>query len=309
LDAGRQILRYSIPGALLLLHGLLLYLILRACQGTPVSETSSTIGDHVGPVVAVLATIPIGFLVYQVYHFNYSPFVRAVPGHWGGRLVRLDRGAEVLRQLPDEQIADLRLIFDPSLDVKEAHQPARTAKLIREPRRAVEYRLKMLVLPDSWPWEGATRDQREAEYGKRWLKNWDVLRAIVDIAGTSPATTGLKQEYTTLSDVYHALGASRTAISLAGGGAALILLLHPAQVGRHPLGSVVAFIAIVLLTVGFTVILHTARRKAWRSACASLGFGLRWLFSRHLDLFMPARAAEGGRFSRGSVADDRSPRS
>src|SRR4051794_37856696 len=125
MDAARQLVRFSIPGAVLLLLGIGNFLIFQRCQGVDVSTSSEQIRDNVAALVGVLATIPVGFIIYQVYYALYGPLVRTWPFPWGGRLVRIDRGSQVLKDLEDDQIRALRNIFDRPLDVSKPHRRSR----------------------------------------------------------------------------------------------------------------------------------------------------------------------------------------
>ena len=276
MDAGRQILRYSIPGAVLLLHAVLLHFVFRTFQGAPPSETSGAVSASIGPIVAVLATIPVGFIVYQLYYFNYAPTVKLVPRRWKSHLVRRDRGAEVLAQLPSAQLHELREVFGAELDIEEVHEEVPKASLLRHPAHSLFYRLHLLQLSDDWN-EDLEESEREKRFCTRWYENWDVMRALVDVAGAD-ANTQLKQEYTTLSDLYHAIGASRAAVVIAFFVAAIDLAAHPTRIGDHPVGSASGFAAIFAISLALWWVFHRARGNTWRSASRSLGLGLRWFY-------------------------------
>jgi hypothetical protein len=271
----------------LAIHALLLYVVYRAAQGAPPPRTAASISENIGSGAAVLATIPAGFLVYQLYYFNYGPIIR-FPFRRGGRtLVRSDRGQQVLSHFSHEQLDKLRAFFVVQLDVDPAHSfVERPPGLLRHPSDAVLYCLGMLELDDTWRPDVVAPAERETKYTERWGENWDVLRAIVHIAASNDQAMAVKHEYTALSDLYHALGAARTAVSLAWAAVAALALTHPARISGHPTGTAIGFAISSLLTLALWVVLHKARRQTWQTAAASLRYGLQWLFTRDPDPFM-----------------------
>jgi hypothetical protein len=42
----------------------------------PFLEGSKLIQDNIAAVVAVVATIPTGFVIYQLYYFRYEPILK-----------------------------------------------------------------------------------------------------------------------------------------------------------------------------------------------------------------------------------------
>jgi hypothetical protein len=296
MDAARQVVRFSIPGSVLVLFGLLLYIIMRACQGVPGDQTLERLTENVAPLAGVLATIPIGFVIYQLYYATYGPIIRLLPWRWDGRLVRLDRGSQVLRQLPKRQQRALGDIFGRSLDLSKPYArvpPSGRWHLVRRLQR----QLRLLRLTDEWEQRYPDLGRREKAYAKRWHENWDVLRSALDIAGSRPETAAFKHEYTTLSDLYHALGAAKTAASVAFWGVVVLNVIHPGRIADNLLGSIGGFVAISVLTVALVAVLHRTRRRTWKSASASLVISLRWLLSNQPDLFLPpvtSTAVDGG---------------
>lgn len=274
--------------------------------------------DSVNPLVGLLAVIPIGFVVYQMYYFSYDPLVRLWPFPWTGRLIRNDRGAQVLQALESTQLDALREIFDAKLDIDMPHKrvgeneqqqkvPIPIWRLVLR----VQAGLKMLELRDSWHEQHAGKKARAHAYSDRWHENWDVLRAVVDIAGSDPSTGQIKHEYTVLSDLYHALGASRTALSVGLGGVVTFAVLYPNKYIDHPVGSTLGLVLVWAITAGIWVVFHLARRRTWRSAASSLEFGLRWLLRRHPELFVSKtkRAKKAKKAAADPGADDGAGRS
>ena len=149
------------------------------------------------------------------------------------------------------------------------------------------------VLPRSSPARHVTReaafphvevDPRQATriYADNWRENWTVFRSLLDLAASHAEAKELKTEFTTLSDIYHALGASRLAVPVGW----LIGVIY-AVAGYTPrvldhLLRVIFAAALMLVVCTFVFwVLHRARRATWRSALACAHYGLTWCFATH----------------------------
>jgi hypothetical protein len=294
MDTARQILRFSIPGSLLFLYGFACLLLAGWIQGT--GTPWPHVGESDAAIVAVLATIPIGFIVYQVYYFSYGPIVSFWPFKWGGRLVRADRGWLIFSFLEKPQITALETVFKVRLHVAAPHRGIPDPNhWYRHPLQKLGHWLGMLEIAGDASTLPLANDHRRLAYEDSWHLHWNLLQSILDIAGSIPGCEQIKREYTTLSDIYHALGATRIAIILAGGGVFVWTAAHVHQ-GDHLLASLLALITVVALTGLLSVVLHVARRRTWGSASWALRFGLRWLFWRYADELVPPR----GRWGRGA---------
>lgn len=299
MDTARQILRFSIPGSILLLHGLACYFIYRRFQGVTFVDASTAVKENIGALVAVLATIPIGFVVYQAYYFSYAPVVRIWPGSWKGRFVRADRGWRILSSLEPSQVGALEAIFNVDIDVEEPYEVVADPKhWYRNPRQKLQHSLRMLELTGRMREKPMVGDQRKRAYERRWYANWDVLRSILDIAGTIPGSSQIKTEYTVLSDLYHALGAARTAVVSAWSLVLVLAVTHLGRIGDNWWRSFGGAIAISVITWTLYFILHAARRRTWKSASSSLRLGLRWLFWRYAGEFVPDDGKRSSAFER-----------
>ncbi len=281
MDTARQVLRYSIPGSILLLHGVVCYYVFRGALGVPLTDSSSLLKDNLSAVIVVLATVPLGFVVYQVYYFTYEPVLRVPPGPWDGRLVRRDRGGQILKTLDPEQIRHLEEVFGRPVQVEES--PHRIVPAGRGPLKRFLHATEALEIDGplkTLPLEGRARQEA---YEDLWYTHWDVLRSAVDIAGSSDESTQVKAEYTSLSDIYHSLGASRTAVLTAGACVSLFELAHIGRTIDQPLGSLGGVVAISIMTGVLYAVFHISRGRTWRTAEASIGLGLRWLHWREGD--------------------------
>jgi hypothetical protein len=289
MDAARQVLRFSIPGSLLILWAAGGVMLILLVMGDSLEDTTAALRVNVAPVVAVLASIPVGFLVYQLYYVFYRPIMLLWPHRWHGRWVRLDRGAQVLNELQPTQIQALRDLLDTDLEVSEAHD-----KDEAWPHRW----LGLLKLSDEYVSRHGDRPSAAEVYRSRWYDNWDVLRAIIDISDATEATRGIKREYVALSDLYHALGATRTALTAAWVFAGVSTGIAAVQQGDGGLHWAIGVVMSGSLTAAVWFVLHQTRRQTWKSARKSLVYGLRWIFDNHPDLFEPSHDGPGGEAGR-----------
>jgi hypothetical protein len=285
-DAARQVLRFSIPGAVLLLNGMLCFMIYRRVQGVSFNVTSELMRANVEPLVGVLATIPVGFVVYQAYYFNYGPTVKPWPLRWDGSTVRADRGFQVLCKLPAPLVKAMARDFKIDVDLCPADERAPDpGPFYRHPLKKFFYWLLIFRLSPQWmPTEDDRAVRREA-YNSRWHNNWDALRALVDIAATLPGAGQIKDEYVALSDLYHALGAARTAVTASWLAAVVLALTHVGRIAESPLQCVLGLLVITTLSTMLWIVFHIARRRTWKSAASFLRVALRWLLLRNTEVF------------------------
>jgi hypothetical protein len=278
MDVGRQVLRFSIPGSILLLWSVFGIILMRVIAGVHLTTATEPLRENLSAFAAILATIPVGFIVYQIYYVFYRPMFLGWPMIWYGRWIRLDRASQVLSHFEEDQIQALRDLFGAELDVSVAH----------EPEKLWPFRyLRLLRLSQDYRNRHEDKTTARAAYRQRWHGNWDVLRAVIDISEASDATSGVKREYANLSDIYHALGATRMAIWGAWFAASGVTLA--ATVNLHePLPNwLYGLLSFSLITAMILVVLHETRRQTWFSASKSLLFGLRWIFDNHPELFEP----------------------
>jgi hypothetical protein len=300
LDTARQILRYSIPGSVLILAVLLAQSTLRTFWGAPVAATLQMGGA--GSIVAVLASsIPIGFLLYQIYYSGYQPIRRF------GRVPTLDRGAVVLKELSCRQRRYLSERYGVSLDPRPATEPqpsggTRTvrvliaqvmSKLGLEPLQLVDWRerpcpssgqedchclaarsdlgIRMGESSRAEEVNDASRELDEA-YAERWHRNWNVIMSLL----TDGEYSEIKHEYTSLSDIYHALGAARTALVTA-----IIAILgynavrYGHQVVDNPIRTLIGGVLVLGTCLALVKRIHSARRQTEVALLTRLALSLR----------------------------------
>jgi hypothetical protein len=269
MDTARQILRFSIPGSIFLLHGVVCYLIFRRIQGVSFVDASEPIQDNFAAVIAVVATIPTGFVIYQLYYFRYEPVVRLWLFFWDGRIVRRDRGGQILRTLDTTQLENLEEIFDCEIDRNEIHREVPTGDTLTQ--KALH---AMGLLEVDGSTKSLEKKARQAAYENRWYTHWDILRSTIDIA--SLQNERVRAEYTSLSDIYHSLGAARTAVTIAWIGVCMLALSHKGRILDSPGMAILGLVLISALSAILWIVFYVARGRTWRTAAASLSFGLRW---------------------------------
>jgi hypothetical protein len=270
MDTARQVLRFSIPGSIFLLYGAVNYLLYRRFQGVSFVEASGPLRENVAAGIAVLAAIPIGFLIYQVYYFRYKPVLRIWLVPWESRFVRRDRGGQVLQTLDPDQLTELEEIFNCEIHRKEIHRVAPKGK---SPLQKLMHAAGVLEVAEEM--KALEKKARRLIYEKHWYTHWDVLRSAMDIA--VPYGEHLKAEYTSLSDVYHSLGAARTAVVTAWISVCLLAASHGGRVVNEPTKAAMGLSAISALTAATYLVLHIARGRTWQTTASSLSFGLRGL--------------------------------
>lgn len=277
MDTARQILRFSIPGSIFLLHGVACYLIYRQIQGVPFVESSGLIRENIAAVVAVLASIPVGFLIYQLYYFTYEPVLRIWPLPWRGRLVRRDRGGQILQTLAPDQIATLEKILQCKIDMGTQHAVVPNSWV---PHKKLMHATGVLEITGNTK-ELKGSKERQLAYENLWYTHWDALHSAVDIAASYEDGEHVKTEYTTLSDIYHSLGATRTAVVTAWIAITVLSLSHVGRLADAPWEALGGLAAIFAMTLGIYAVLHVARGRTWRTTAASLIFGLRYFHWKH----------------------------
>jgi hypothetical protein len=231
MDSARQALRWSIPGLIFVLELFAFAAVWQLAAGkNPLSvldDISSTTA-----LATLLAGIPIGFLLYQLYYRNYRPYGRSVllflrfphqvkhglvraRRFWS--FVRRDRGAEILRQYYDlgGHPTFVRRSWGKSDapatgDDEQIREVTEPRILLRSGRPSS---FKVLTLrADANLHEPCTAsapadcgDCRKA-YAHRFRWNWAIVMAMIDFAGSRTDGATIKNEYAAGSDIYHRLG-------------------------------------------------------------------------------------------------------
>ncbi len=238
---------------------------------------------------AVVAAVPMGFLLYQIYYVTYTPVLLR------RKYVTRDRGATILRELPPDQLARLRTLLDARLDVRPADRPTasripRLLRLLELDERALQTRYRQPEVPHlaGDEWEHDERSLRRI-YSDNWHENWEAVRSLLDLLHAHGGGDELKREFVSLSDIYHSLGASRLGVILGWIAAVLYLpVAHMSQVADHPWKSGLVVIGSGSMAVATFLVLHLTRQSTWRTAVGSVKFGLRWCLANSPQDLLPA---------------------
>lgn len=275
MDAARQVLRFSIPGSVFLLVFAVLVCLGRLYQHDSLRIVSQALDNNASALVALLASIPIGFVIHQVYYLGFGPFVKTLRSRDGERWIQIDRGRFIFRQFQEPELDAIRALFDADLDQRHAHAQA---------SGTIAARLNAFCLHPDYVAEFPSPEDARKGYKAEWHENWDVVRALVERIAADPRTAMVGAEYSTLSDIYHALGACRTACVLAWVGAITVsgitVLNHHANAPLACLGA----LAGATIALGLAFLFHKTRGKTWKSAEASLIYGVRWAIRLYPDL-------------------------
>lgn len=312
MDNARQVVRWSIPGFVLALELAVFAATLRLTEGRDPLKVIEAAGTTAA-VISLLAGVPLGFLLYQLYFRNYRPFgyslllvvrqlcvlprdvVRYVrrEGCWKGvrqhavqscTFVRVDRGAAILQEYlerggREDLVAhvwprvdlsghDLRMSIERITDYAPAF-----AKVLPRSFKV----LKLVPGPHAGcvPMVCAACRTRHEE---RFRRNWSIVMALLDFTSGFQNAGVIKNEYTSGSDIYHALGAARTAIVGAWYVSLGYLFLVAGQ-AISILEVILGALSISMLAFVQYKVLSSARKQAYLNLVARVAAGLAW-FSR-----------------------------
>lgn len=195
MDTARQVVRWSIPGWVFLFILCLIQTITWLLQGLSarsILEAEATVVTPAAIAAVVTAGVPLGFILYQIY---YSWYGKVLPFGFVNR----DRGADVLAALPPAIQTVLCGLEKHSPDLEDMAEPF-DSFLLTYPLR----RLK----PQYRNQAGIRRFEAKVH------ENWDLVRFWLNRICLINQADALKTEVTTLADIYHAVGAARTALFL-----------------------------------------------------------------------------------------------
>ena len=293
MDSARQVIRWSIPGSLLFVSSTMVFVLIGMGLGESLHTAIAPIEDNLSPAAGIALAIPLGFCVYQGYYWGYGPL------RWFG-FVSANRGIAMLARLTSQQRDVLAPLLEEQLEnparaidrTSREGLPARTLDKLRHPywspatrntARGPLRRTKWLEL-DRGPADDpywTTAEQRATVrliYQRRWWVHYQTASTLLDVAELGSGD-GLKREWIAVSDIYHSIGATRTAIvtglllglaAAVGDGAA-----GPPRTTTQIMTAVAVGVALVL-ACGFCVqVLNRVRRNAYFSSTQRAGFGLR----------------------------------
>lgn len=299
MDTARQVVRWSIPGSVLLIVALAvdvmsrLFERLHGARGPLISVGSSAVA------LFALATIPLGYLVYQLY-YSREGRIRRFPRS----MVPIDRGHMILWSL-DLQVRQAALDrlggpgFDPDLftvhtaPTGESVQTSRDGNWVWWPAQRLQ-KLRLGIghqrltvesqrprLPSEWkrrlnPWDGfyADRRHRRAGYYFASQRHLLLLRTLLAVIAKDDQGKALAAEYTSLSDIYHGLGATRTALALGVVAGFCVRLLTP---GRSLGSLVLAVVCVGGASAAVYACVHANRGEVLRRLIGTAHHGLTYV--------------------------------
>jgi hypothetical protein len=257
MDAARQVVRWSIPGWVFLFSAASIQLVTSLYwAGSPQALLGSGSLNMISPAMIALVVasgIPLGFLIYQIYYFVYGNVFPL-------GIVNRDRGAEVLQGLPQPLQGELGQLAKCKLDFSEMCEHA-IVPVLRYPI----VRLKA---------EHRTRQGRKV-YRERLQGNWEAVRFLLHVLCLRNESSEIRNEVTTLADIYHSIGASRIAIVLS---IAMHFSYNLARKGplisQVPLKVILSIVLPYVLVYALLVILESTRRHTLNSLQAFLAHTL-----------------------------------
>lgn len=261
MDSARQVIRWSMPGWVFLFWLGVFQTIQNICVygsvGTAMEHSALTQLSTGAAAIVIGSGVPLGFLIYQLYYHAYD--------HWMPlSLAPQDRGGEILRCLPCDVQAELKA-YEPTLVIDEMCEPSTLGLLPiifgpNLPRLKAEFR---------------NRGGKNA-YRKNRQINFEVVRFYFTVISAEVKSETFKQEYTNMSDIYNAIGASRTALILSFVCYGLYNALSP--VHRDALFALYAYPALInaALFIWALIVIQSRRTRTGIACQAILAHTTNW---------------------------------
>jgi hypothetical protein len=249
MDAGKQLIRYSLPGGVFIGLVAVFDLLLRwAWQDKPTAAFALITNDGLATAVGVVI---LGFIIYQFYYSMHQPVVR-FPLPRSIRFGRtFDQGGWILMGLSSDKKRNKAILAQ-----------IRTAQGIKG------------VL-------GYARDVRDDDkYQERWYRNMHAVRSLLS-ATRSTGDSHIRDDYVTLGDIYHVLGACRISTLFAGVAALIHAGLHYNLVANHPFRSLGALVGSLYIVALWLRVVQHNRRDTLHTMRRQLRRDLRMWLARH----------------------------
>jgi hypothetical protein len=309
MDATKQLIRWAIPGTLLVLFIFCGQGIFRLSQGN-LADFLRNVETPIA-VVGALAGVPLGFVVSQIYRSTYSPL--AFGGSLiGGRFVTRDRGLEAIMLLKPDQLDAFRKLTGTNAPNHAGISPVEVSCIqylrthlpwyrrlhpslffagivlifhpLELPSHAT-YRTVLRNKPTKSNKKMAWREfmtERNA-YKLQVEENWSAIRLVMVLS--SSQKFGIDKEHSVLTDIYHGLGASRTAVFMS----AVVLTVVNGSTRIHNmhfgLRSCVSFAFTMFVHGVLYAVLHNQRRRVFQDNNRLLQSGIRLLFEKGKGVF------------------------
>lgn len=284
MDSARQIIRWSIPGWLFLFALAVAEVINAIFWGFSVGDVIATpSAKALSPAIVLLliaSGIPVGFIIYQAYYAYFGATVIL-------NTVTLDRGGEILQCFDEDTLTQLGKVGIEYRPTTHMSERKRTLPFVRPVRKLLrEFR----------------NPEGRRTYAERAQANWYGVRSFVDIICLVSGQDEIKKEYTAISDIYHALGASRVGLALAG----LTYAVYNYGAIRHEwpgstLSTVAATGVVVVLFLGMFHLLGVNRDRTLLTAQATLKHGMLWYAALNRDKLGLSNESELGSVSGAGV--------
>ncbi len=319
MEAGRQLIRYVLPGGYALLVAAVYEEVFSWAWGIPVHEIISTAKSS--PVTTIGGAVIIGFVIYQLYYAFYRPVIPLplrvrLPG-WMRAWVRRLLPSWASRRLSSwaRKVFQHRFWILTLGAVYTSDLGGAGLKGLAE----VPWASEALKLPDSGDAaarvmevhgvHGATQDLAEWEWSKQAMprtaagrryytrilnQREQLFRMLLDLADDT-GQPQIRRSYSELADIYHVLGACRAAlISITAAAAVDIATKHAHEFSEHIVRSLGVAGVMLLLLVGSWYVIKVNRRDTWRTMTAQVASDLRIWGVRHAPLLEAIAAGQAG---------------
>jgi hypothetical protein len=245
-----------------------------------------------------LATIPLGYLIYQLYYSREGRVRRFPPG-----IMPVDRGHFILYSLrPDLRATALLRMAAPDGAGQLFTNHAIDAPLLQEPAGSrqrtwpsekfpiVHYNALDVTEPPPAHWSRwltplhrshphhVARRKRRADFYTAGQQHIVIVRTLLAMVATDDQGKALAAEYTSLSDIYHGLGATRTSLVLGLLSGVVVTVLSPTWTFSSVLLSVVVA-APVIGALYYCV--HINRSEVLRRLVGTAQYGLTHVLEAH----------------------------
>jgi hypothetical protein len=267
-EAGRQFIRYVLPGGLAVLIAAIFEVLYGWAWETNLVQVINVAKEN--PLTTVGGAVILGFALYQLYYAFYRPIVRVrLPSLHRDRLIypikTSDVGGAVLKHLQGDEIAE----------------------------RAIVGGCKLEWGIGEWEWKPVIRSAQERiDYVDALSERNSAVRTLLNLTSDT-GDTHIKESYTELADIYHALGACRAALGTMFSVALVVVAVeHNGQFGEHLARSILATAAALVLGGGAWYTIRVNRRDTLRTMTAQLGNDLR-IWARRNQLLLTTLVGGG----------------
>jgi len=248
-DAGKQLIRYSLPGGVFIgLVTVFDFLFRWAWRDKPSLAFTLITNDGLATAVGVVI---LGFMIYQFYYSMHQPIVRFPLPRAVHFKRTFDRAGWILGGLSNDR--------------------SRNKELLHEIKRVQGIKGAL----------GDARNlKRDEKYQERWYRNMHAVRSLLN----ATRTTGdghIRDDYVALGDMYHILGACRISTLFAGVAALIHAGLYYNLVEHHPLRSLGAFIGSLYIAAVWLRVAQHNRRDTLHTMRRQVRRDLRMWLARH----------------------------